>query len=909
MRRILFLAALTSVSAASARAQAPVVTAAPIEVSNRSAGGLPGESGKTVTAVFSVKNPGTSAVRVIPEITMPEGWRVVLGSSSFVVGPADFEIWTVGFLIPAQAKAGRYSVPVLARTEAGVSFTDSVIVTVGERYQLEAAVAERASHVIAGEEYSTRFVVRNRGNTDATIHLRAASSGVSRIAGDSVIAVPAAGATTVTVVSRVAKEQINGSDVTELTLSHAGSATKTSASAMVPVIEPAANWLAGARTISGAVRLRAATGQQGVSPIEVMAGGPLGRDYLELLLRAPAQRDALLGERDEYRLAWRNETRSITLGDQYTEMSPLTSGTGEAFGASAAVARGALNVGGYSLRARRPGVRGAEHGATAGLTHGASTVALNFVSRTGAIDGQVASLGATVPFAGEGKLEMEYALGRDSAAHAAAHRLRLTGRVARARYEFATQAADREFAGPQRGGSYGYGSVSVPIGNLSARVYANQYGNEATAASISGISSRTTARGVAVESPFGVSLDVFHASRVHGVGEKRNRAEQDAARLFLARSAGPVTLLSSVTVGRNTNPTPSGATFFREYSISPQLNFKGQSVGASYSFSDGQSVHGNGTPLTNVGLNANLSLPRGTTLHFSGSGWRPAVTHNQWGVLWQARLGHRLPNGATVTLAAHATGFLRGSVARGATTNTTYLEYSTPLRLPVGRSRSPGQARGQVVDQRGSPVAGALVWVGERASLTNESGSVYFAGLRPGSHALVVGSRSAAASAATGRAVLHVDSAGKQAATFKIAVGQAGSLRVKVSNFAADPTVLDASAMRAGDAVPLAGLVVMLTSQRDTLYQTTDDNGYADFGRVDEGAWSMTVLGEVPPFTRWEKSRIDVAIGAGAPIEAEFRLIRVERRVRPVSTPGGNEQPAAATLRLPGATSSGTNRP
>ena len=907
VRRVLFLAVLTSMGAASARAQGDQAPAGPMansasptafEVSNRSAAGVLGESGKTATAVFSVRNLLASTVRVSPEITPPDGWRLVLGSASFPVGPQAFEIWTIGFQIPAQARAGRYSIPVLARTDDGTSFADSVVVTIGERYQLETAVAERASYVVAGEEYSTRFVVRNRGNTDVTVRLKTTSSGDSRISGSAVVAIPAAGAATVTVTSRVGRAQINGSDVTELTASHAESETEKSASVMVPVIEPAANWLAGVSTVPAVLRLRASRGERSVSPVELVAGGALGGGrQLDVLLRAPGRTAAMSGERDEYRLGLRSETTSLILGDHYTDLSPLTSGGGEGFGASAAMTLGGINLGAYSLRARRPGTRGAEQGATVALSNGAGSIALNLVSRTGAINGAVSSLSAAVPFAGQGKVELEYALGRDSAAYAAAHRVRLSGRVARAAYEFAAQSAERGFAGPQRGGNYGYGSVSLPIGALSGRIYANQYGNQGAGANAD-VGNRTTSHGVAVESRFGVSLDLFHASRSQdGVGA-RQRAEIDAARVFVARSAGPLSLLSTVSFGRNAEPTPSGATFFRELSVSPQLNVRGQSVGVSYSFSDGNSAHGNGTPTTNVGLNANLSLPRATKLQLSGSGWRPTTTADQWGIQGQARLGHTLANGGTVTVAAQATGFLGGRTAGRATTHTMYLEYSTPLRLPVGRSRAAGQVRGQVVDQQGRPVEGALVCVGDRASVSNKAGTAYFAGLRPGSHSVVVGSRGADLGSAMGRATVQVDSSSRAAATFKIAVGQGGQVRVKVSNLAADPTILRASAARETEAIPMTDVVVMLTSQRDTMYQTTDDEGQADFGTVDEGAWTVTVLGDLPAFTRWEKSSIDVAIGGGARAEPEFRLVPRERNVRPVASSGGDEVPATATLRF-----------
>jgi hypothetical protein len=224
---------------------------------------------------------------------------------------------------------------------------------------------------------------------------------------------------------------------------------------------------------------------------------------------------------------------------------------------------------------------------------------------------------------------------------------------------------------------------------------------------------------------------------------------------------------------------------------------------------------------------------------------------------------------------------LRGRVsASGSATapaqNAFYMEVRTPLRLPTSRLNVGGRARAQVVDvESGRGIEGALVRMGEVAAITDKNGVASFKGLEAGEYHAVVEGGVAAGQIVQGGNV-NVDSS-RHAATFTLNVSRGARIQARLRRM--ERPTQGGSGPNAGadslvDAGPVQSAVLALVSSRDTIWQSADDKGRVDFGGIAPGHYTVKVVaGDLPEFTSFERSDIELDVKAGEQREVEFRLV------------------------------------
>src|SRR6185437_9949101 len=105
----------------------------------------------------------------------------LFGATPLHVEPHETDTWLVGIAAPASAPAGLYAVRVALGTGTAVA-RDSAIIRVDERRSVVIETADGPAFVAAGDAYSTRFLIRNRGNVPEHVHLDIRSTAKSRCA-------------------------------------------------------------------------------------------------------------------------------------------------------------------------------------------------------------------------------------------------------------------------------------------------------------------------------------------------------------------------------------------------------------------------------------------------------------------------------------------------------------------------------------------------------------------------------------------------------------------------------------------------------------------------------------------------------------------------------------------------------
>ena len=134
-----------------------------------------------VTTKFRVTNTSENAFEIVSEVDLPSGW--VLASEKFPFDLAANENRTemISFFVPEGTTAGVYQVRYVARGRIQPSLSDfaDIRVEVLPHTEIEVRPLPGPEFVTAGESYESKFSVRNRGNLESEVVVKADSPQLS----------------------------------------------------------------------------------------------------------------------------------------------------------------------------------------------------------------------------------------------------------------------------------------------------------------------------------------------------------------------------------------------------------------------------------------------------------------------------------------------------------------------------------------------------------------------------------------------------------------------------------------------------------------------------------------------------------------------------------------------------------
>jgi hypothetical protein len=299
---------------------------------------------------------------------------------------------------------------------------------------------------------------------------------------------------------------------------------------------------------------------------------------------------------------------------------------------------------------------------------------------------------------------------------------------------------------------------------------------------------------------------------------------------------------------------------------------------------DGNTLTGATSGVANAGVDLNLHLPFHLELELSTSAQRATLGVFDGSGAWfsqsDARLDYRFTGGQTLSLRERI--WQNPLMEGAANARAVYLEFRTPLRLPIGPSRVAGRAEGVIVDAAtGRPLAGSLVRIADQAAVTDKDGRVFFSGLAVGPQRVSLDATGAAAGAMLlGDAFIDTRANPSRPVKFALSVARGGTVCVLIRVLG--PALGTLSANR--DSMVTVGVepnvLVALTSGRDTIYQSSDDRGRIDFGAVAPGTWTVVAMpGELPEHHVFAKERMEVTVQSGQRSDVELQLVPQQRTI------------------------------
>lgn len=129
---------------------------------------------EVISTVFEITNSSPEEQEFLPEIILPEGWKLLTPSFPFRLSPYESESKLVSFFIPQIAKAGRYEISYLVTSVRDHSITDlaRIFVEVFPVTKFKLDLLDVPEYTLAGESYTARFSVINKSNGEETISVK-----------------------------------------------------------------------------------------------------------------------------------------------------------------------------------------------------------------------------------------------------------------------------------------------------------------------------------------------------------------------------------------------------------------------------------------------------------------------------------------------------------------------------------------------------------------------------------------------------------------------------------------------------------------------------------------------------------------------------------------------------------------
>lgn len=855
MSRTLFRAALLA-------ALVPALATAQVSVARRDTAALRVRPGESATAVFRVANAG-AAVVVHPAAALPRGWTPVAPEGAAQLGAGERSIRLVGFAVPRDARAGGYFVRL-----ALAGARDSVRVVVAERRALALRVNGAPPFAVAGEPYTLRFVLENRGNSAERVALRISGSPGAELPAAEVEIAPGETRELPVRVSTRRGAPLRH-EVEVRARSRADSTARAVVRAGVDVVT-----LGGSAAPRGRLPVEVRV-RNGVLPA-VSGSGALARggsSRVDFLFRPADAPGALRGQQDEYRMRFTGRGMELLLGDQVYALSPLTQPGRAGFGAGASVAAGPVSAGGYVARDRRSATGAEERGGQVALALGrAGSVGAQYLDGG---DGTAAS--ARARFAPSRLLSVDAEAGRGQGPRGAgsAESLVVQGGAARASWFARHLRADSAYPASFAGERVDEASVSLrPAGKL-------------------------LVSGTAVRQRGAASRDLLLGTLGYGSlaaeyrGERGDGWSSRSVAVHGRYRAGSLWISPRAEAGTREDSAASAP--FHRVSAYGGVDVGRQSLSASVEHSTGRAVF-SGEADFQAALRAAIYPTEGTRLEAALQGSRGAGLGDWRSASAEAGVSQQLPRGHR--LVARARWMLAGAGRDGAPG--VLLDYVIPIGVPVARGGEGGRVSGRIFDaESGRGVAGVPVRLGTQVALTDHAGTWRFASVRPGAHPLEVDRMGAGLERVPVRPVPATVEV-RDGRSVRVDVELVRSARVwgavRVFDFA-EPSAAGSAPPPTVESGGLRDALLVLSAGDEVHRRSTDAAGRFEVADLRPGRWTLRVeRADLPPHHRLERDSVVLDVAGGSAHEV---LLRVLPRFRPVRIIAGGEVRAGGAPERP----------
>ncbi|MEN3370010.1 MAG: hypothetical protein V7609_2153 [Verrucomicrobiota bacterium] len=895
-------------------ASAALAQQSTVEVRSPSAKLLDTAPGRIVTASVVVANRGTEAAEFSERMVLPPGCqRVAPPEVPFRLEPGGQIVRVLAVFVPADMRAGSSVFRYFAESRRDPSSSASVDFTVRVTPvdDLVFLIEPRPDVILAGDTFSIKLHVTNRGNSRVAVQLAHRSSlGFPISVAASSFALEA-GATreiiaTIKTDKSFAKHSSHAATFDVTATSASGKVlvlSQASVAEMIPLISGDRDPFHHFRMVLREMML-AQTGHAPQLQAELSGSGSLdeaGKHRLDFLLRGPdVQSASLSGERDEYGASYHGENWDVDLGDRIYSLSPLTEKRSLGRGAGLRWHDGATSAGVFYMTTRFRQENTEEFGAflRQDWTERFSLQA-NFLRKTGAqfpgeaLPQNIISLESRYHIAKLLDLRVEAGASRgDEGKTDFAYRIDARGELpGKIHYAVEQVRAGPDFNGYYHDTETTYASVAKAI-TPTLRVHGslNRYAgnlalNDVRSTVVNREDSWSAGANYALTKQTELSLDWNRTKREDILAPAAYDFTENSVRLGGSHNFGALQVQGSLDAGTLDNSLTGESGPFQRYNAvvnwrpTPRQTY---SVFGSYGPS---SFTGSADKSINFGASAGWQVSD----RFDA---RVCYAHNQFDGLTGreqdqavATLRYEFEDKRSLSLVARWSGALSRKDRSAPNEAALLVTYSVPLSLPVSRKSSIGQLQGRVYDVTKGPVAGlprVVVQVGEQFAVTDSTGFYEFPALKPGAAEVKILPDSLSPNFTMAVPLpMKINIPRADTALIDLKATPACSLSVRMTRY----EFADGNAMQTtGTLRETGGLeaaVVEITNGRETWRAQTDRTGAVSFQRLAAGPWKLRVAGNaLPALHTIEQPERSLALKPGESQQVLLRVVPHRRTLR-----------------------------
>jgi hypothetical protein len=749
---LLFIASclLLSVPAVSAPENGPVV-----EWVSKNSQVKPGSA---LTLAYRVTNPSASEIKLIPEPVLPDGIRLAIPPKMIVVSPGSVKVETLTLAIPQGYPGGKTTLLLNLRDPNGEGvireIQTEILIETTDRLTLE--LIEISNPVMAGEEITASYLLKNNGNTKRRITINAFQCNI--VTAPQLELLP--GESSVIRTSVKTNKELTSVTTHSLSIqavvSDDISVRDYQTVKIFPTVETREDaWFRYPVSMSARYLGRGRDNDL-VSGYQFEASGSGFLDEsqkhkLEFMARGPDNRDlSFLGLYDEYYLSYKNKYSATFIGDKNYLLTPLTENSRYGKGAEQVFTTGnGSRIGGFYVEPRFYRNINHEYAGFAEIMAGrGNSVGVNYLSKNMAVTGEDAELISVTagikPFS-ETLLDLEYSRGTLSGKTDDAYRIFI-----QTRQRFFTFSGNLINAGEYYPGYYTnsvfyYGNLYLRLTNhLSLNLVAREDFSRAATDTLLMTAPYSRMYQASVNYRLNSTTD-FRAYYLNYNRQDRNVVKQfdystESVNLWFGQNFNSFSYQLGTELGKTENLLPALESENRitSYRLSMNMQYKPTYLislqGFAY-YSNVNSFIAAGQKDLYFGGSAHGQISRNLSTNIQ--------VQNAYGIedyyrnrnLFQLSLDYSFLKRHKITAQSYYTIFQRQ------VSNPDFsfsLAWTVKLGVPLKKQRELGAVRGKITQSDGQPAKGLVVFAGGSSAITRDNGEFYIGNLRPGEQQLIV---------------------------------------------------------------------------------------------------------------------------------------------------------------------------
>jgi hypothetical protein len=127
-----------------------------------------------VTLPFTVVNRSNKRLQLSEHIILPEGWRVLTGQGAFTLAAGERTLGLLHILASSDVPAGQYTIPyqLTSKNNRAIHVEKNIKVLIKSIAKLSVEVIDKPDLVLAGEKYTVKALVTNKGNKTVALTLK-----------------------------------------------------------------------------------------------------------------------------------------------------------------------------------------------------------------------------------------------------------------------------------------------------------------------------------------------------------------------------------------------------------------------------------------------------------------------------------------------------------------------------------------------------------------------------------------------------------------------------------------------------------------------------------------------------------------------------------------------------------------